>query len=68
MDEAGVRYRAAGENIAAGQTTPAQVVDAWMNSPGHRANILERAYKYIGVGYVNSGSGYRHYWVQMFAG
>ncbi len=51
-----------GENIASGQTTPAQVVDGWMNSPGHRANILSSDYKYIGVGFVN------YKWTQMFLG
>ncbi|MDR0914989.1 MAG: SafA/ExsA family spore coat assembly protein [Oscillospiraceae bacterium] len=57
-------YRAAGENIAKGQTTPQQVMNAWMNSPGHRANILNASFKEIGVGYVASG----HYWTQMFIG
>lgn len=62
MKSFGISYRAAGENIAKGYKTPAQVVDAWMNSPGHRANILNSTYTHIGVGYVASGS----YWTQMF--
>lgn len=61
----GVSYTAAGENIAAGQTTPAAVVKSWMNSSGHKANILSKKYTHIGVGYV-SGGDYRHYWTQLF--
>ncbi|WP_449619815.1 SafA/ExsA family spore coat assembly protein [Robertmurraya sp. Marseille-Q9965] len=61
----GLSYRSAGENIAAGQTTPAQVVQAWMNSEGHRANILNSGYTEIGVGYAEGGSK-RYYWTQMF--
>lgn len=60
----GISYRTAGENIAYGQRTPKQVVDGWMNSSGHRANILNAAYTQIGVGYVPNG----HYWTQMFIG
>jgi len=58
----GISYRAAGENIAYGYTTPQAVVNAWMNSSGHRANILNPNYTHIGVGYVASGN----YWTQMF--
>jgi uncharacterized YkwD family protein/spore coat assembly protein SafA len=58
----GISYRSAGENIAKGQTTPQMVVNAWMNSQGHRANILNKSYTHIGVGYVKSGN----YWTQMF--
>lgn len=61
----GIRFRAAGENIAQGQATPQAVVTAWMNSPGHRANILSTNFTEIGVGYAAGGSG-RHYWTQMF--
>ena len=61
----GLSYRSAAENIAAGQTTPAAVVKAWMNSPGHRANILSTSTNQIGVGYAKGGS-YGYYWVQMF--
>jgi uncharacterized YkwD family protein/spore coat assembly protein SafA len=60
----GLTYRSAAENIAAGQTTPASVVQSWMNSSGHRANILSSNTR-IGVGYAKGGS-YGHYWVQMF--
>ena len=58
----GISYRTAGENIARGYQTPEAVVNAWMSSPGHRANILNSSYTHIGVGYVSSGS----YWTQMF--
>lgn len=60
----GISYRSAGENIARGQSTPQAVVNAWMNSSGHRANILNASYTKIGVGYVGSG----RYWTQMFIG
>lgn len=60
----GLSYRTAGENIAYGYSSPQAVVDTWMNSSGHRANILNSAYTQIGVGYVSSG----HYWTQMFIG
>ena len=60
----GISYRAAGENIAVGYKTPEAVVDAWMNSSGHRANILNKSFTAIGVGYVSDGS----YWTQMFIG
>ena len=65
MQDFGISYQAAGENIAAGQRTPAEVVEAWMNSEGHRKNILSPTYTEIGVGYVKGGS-YGHYWTQMF--
>ncbi|MBT2758377.1 SafA/ExsA family spore coat assembly protein [Mesobacillus foraminis] len=61
----GIAYRSAGENIAAGQRTPQEVVNSWMNSPGHRANILNSSYTHIGVGHASGGS-YGHYWTQMF--
>jgi len=64
MKAFGIKYRTAGENIAYGQRTPAEVVTAWMNSPGHRANILNSSFKQIGVGYVSQGN----YWTQMFIG
>ena len=60
----GLSYRSAGENIAYGYRTPKAVVDGWMNSSGHRANILNASYTQIGVGYVAGG----HYWTQMFIG
>ncbi len=64
MKQFGISYSSAGENIAKGQTTPQQVVQAWMNSEGHRANILNASYTHIGVGYVQAGN----YWTQMFIG
>ena len=64
MKDNGIKYRSAGENIAMGQRTPSEVVQAWMNSPGHRANILDPSFTRVGVGYVREGN----YWTQMFAG
>jgi len=64
MKSFGISYRTAGENIAKGYSTPEAVVNGWMNSPGHRANILNSSYTHIGVGYVASGN----YWTQMFVG
>ena len=55
-----------GENIAAGQGDPKDVVEAWMNSPGHRANIMNNDFKKIGVGYSEGGE-YGKYWAQLFA-
>ncbi|WP_394924465.1 CAP domain-containing protein [uncultured Robinsoniella sp.] len=65
LAENGVDYRGSGENIAWGQRSPEEVMNGWMNSEGHRANILNKNFKYIGVGYhVNSnGTGY---WTQLF--
>jgi uncharacterized protein YkwD len=65
IKQAGYPGRMMGENIAAGQTSAAAVMQAWMNSPGHRANILNCGYKEVGVGYVAGGS-MRHYWTQNF--
>jgi uncharacterized YkwD family protein/spore coat assembly protein SafA len=62
MKSFGIRYSSAGENIAKGQKTPQQVVNAWMNSSGHRANILNSNYTQIGVGYDSRSNS----WVQMF--
>ncbi|HHZ02494.1 MAG TPA: hypothetical protein GX396_06105 [Tissierellia bacterium] len=63
LTQFGIRWSAWGENIASGQRTPEEVVNAWMNSEGHRANILSPNFSKIGVGYVNDG---RPYWTQMF--
>jgi len=60
-----IAYSTAGENIAAGQTTAEAVMTSWMNSPGHRQNILSTNFSEIGVGYATGGS-YRYYWTQMF--
>lgn len=62
MKALGITYKSAGENIAQGQRTPQEVVQGWMNSPGHRANILNEKFTHIGVGYVKSGN----YWTQQF--
>ncbi|MCO7127297.1 CAP domain-containing protein [Sporolactobacillus shoreicorticis] len=67
MKKFGISYKSAGENIAAGQKTPEEVVQGWMNSPGHRANILNASFTTIGVGYVQGGS-YGSYWTQEFIG
>ena len=64
--EQGVSYRGAGENIAWGQKSPEEVMNAWMNSAGHRANILNEKFTRIGVGHYQNGSG-TNYWVQLFA-
>ncbi len=64
MKSFGITYRSAGENIARGQATPQAVVNAWMNSKGHRENILNSSFTKIGVGYVADGK----YWTQMFIG
>ncbi|TFB13396.1 hypothetical protein E3U55_16105 [Filobacillus milosensis] len=66
MTEFGVHYWSAGENIAMGQRTPEQVMDGWMNSDGHRANILQEKFTHIGVGLVQDNGTY--YWTQMFIG
>jgi uncharacterized YkwD family protein len=64
MKKFGIKYSTAGENIAMGQRTPEEVMKAWMNSDGHRANILNKNYTHIGVGYVANGN----YWTQEFIG
>lgn len=66
MDNYGIWYMAAGENIAAGQRSPESVMESWMNSPGHRANILSSDYGEIGIAYTYGGS-YGVYWTQCFA-
>lgn len=64
LKENGISFRGAGENIAWGQRTPEAVVNAWMNSEGHRANILNKNFTSIGVGYYLNGS--TPYWAQLF--
>lgn len=60
-------YYTCGENIAAGNDTVAATMDQWMNSPGHRANILKSDYTELGVGYFyDPNSQWQHYWVQIF--
>ncbi|MFC4411288.1 CAP domain-containing protein [Chungangia koreensis] len=62
MKANGIDYRSAGENIAKGQRTPEEVVKAWMESPGHRANIMKADFTHIGIGYVENGN----VWTQQF--
>lgn len=64
LTDAGVSYMAAGENLAGKIKTPERVVEAWMESPGHRKNIMSEKYSQIGVGYVAEGN----YWSQFFLG
>lgn len=64
MKNYGINYKAAGENIAQGQRSPEEVVNAWMNSSGHRANIMNGSFTHIGVGFVEQGN----HWTQMFIG
>ncbi|MFD1020782.1 CAP domain-containing protein [Thalassobacillus hwangdonensis] len=64
MKQFGIDYRTAGENIAKGQRSPQEVVNAWMNSEGHRKNILSSDFTHIGVGYVENGN----VWTQQFIG
>jgi len=71
VESNGYQYSTVGENIAAGQTTAQDVVQSWMDSPGHRANILNADYTEIGIGYEflenDTGSvNYNHYWTQVF--
>jgi uncharacterized YkwD family protein/spore coat assembly protein SafA len=62
MKSFGIKYKSAAENIARGQADAAAVVKAWMNSSGHRANILNASFTHIGVGFAFDG----RYWTQMF--
>ncbi|MEW2474044.1 CAP domain-containing protein [Micromonospora gifhornensis] len=64
IDRVGYAWRTYGENVAWNQQSPAAVMDAWMNSPGHRANILNCAFTEIGVGVASSNG---PYWTQVFA-
>lgn len=67
MKQFNISYKTAGENIAKGQKTPAEVVKAWMNSQGHRENILNKNYTEIGIGVAKDANG-TLYWTQMFIG
>lgn len=67
MKSFGISYRAAGENIAYGQRTPQEVMNGWMNSPGHKANILNSSFTQIGVGIAKNAKG-QLYWTQQFIG
>ncbi|MBI5508865.1 MAG: CAP domain-containing protein [Deltaproteobacteria bacterium] len=67
IDLAEYQWSTCGENIAAGQLTPNEVVDGWMHSPGHCANIMNADYVDLGVGYYKlPNSQYVHYWTQNF--
>ena len=65
LKEFNISYRTAGENIAYGQRTPQEVVTGWMNSPGHRANILNANFGKIGIGVYQASNG-TIYWTQLF--
>ncbi|WP_396327201.1 CAP domain-containing protein [Hydrogenoanaerobacterium sp.] len=65
MKQFGISYTAAGENIAMGQPTPEKVMEGWMNSDGHRKNILSSSFTQIGVGVVKNSNG-QYIWTQMF--
>ncbi|GAA0470858.1 SafA/ExsA family spore coat assembly protein [Alkalibacillus silvisoli] len=65
IDQFNVSYRRTAENIAAGQRTANAVVESWMNSAGHRQNILDPNMTHIGVGFIEGGQ-YSNYWTQMF--
>lgn len=71
VNQTGYRWTNLGENIAAGQSTAREVVQGWMNSPGHRRNILNPNFTHMGLGYsyLNPDGGnvrYQHYWTQVF--
>lgn len=65
LTEQGVTFKGAGENIAWGQKSPEAVMQAWMNSEGHRANILNKNFTKIGVGFYQNAAG-RNFWTQLF--
>lgn len=67
LEEKKIFYWSCGENIAAGQRNASEVMVSWMNSPGHKANILNSSYDTVGIGhYYNPSTPYQHYWVQLF--
>jgi len=65
MESFGIKFSAGAENIAYGQNTPQEVMNSWMNSPGHRSNILSSSCTQIGVGAAKNSNG-TIYWTQMF--
>lgn len=67
MKQFGISYRTAGENIAMGQSSPEQVMNGWMNSEGHRKNILNASFTQIGVGVAKNANG-QFIWTQQFIG
>jgi uncharacterized protein YkwD len=66
VDAVGYVYSTIGENIAAGSSTASATMTQWMNSPGHKANILNPKFRELGVGYGPSNDQYRYYWTQVF--
>lgn len=67
LGQNGIAYVTAGENIAAGYGTPEEVMNGWMSSEGHRANILNGSFGQVGIGYYSDpNTSYRTYWVQVF--
>lgn len=64
----GISYNSAGENIAAGYSSSEEVMEGWMNSPGHKANILSKGFTHLGVGYYGAAAMSHHYWSQIFIG
>lgn len=69
MAAAGWTLRPIGENIAAGQADPSEVMQGWIDSPGHCKNLLNGGYKHMGVAYFYApNTGYKHFWVQNFGG
>lgn len=67
LSDNNISYKSAAENIAAGQETPEEVMNSWMNSSGHRANILNSSVTKMGIG-IYEGSNQKKYWTQMFIG
>ena len=65
MQSFGIEFSAAGENIAHGQTGADEVMEDWMNSPGHKANIMSDIYNQIGVGAAKADNG-TYYFTQLF--
>ena len=65
MKQFGIKYKGAGENIASGQRTPEEVMKSWMNSQGHRENIMNPTFTHIGVGFCEGGQ-YGTMWTQQF--
>ena len=66
FDDKGIRYGSASENIAAGQSTPEEVMESWLSSTGHKENILSSGAEKMGIALVKSSTGYGYYWVQVF--
>lgn len=68
LDEFGIQHSGAAENIYASPETVDAAMDGWMDSPGHRSNILNSSLRAIGIGYYYTDEGWNHYWVQLFIG